>query len=355
MMCEPEAFHSQGASNSWRITIQLNVINSLRIILDALMVQLSTSHDSLSGSSLRTESELLALRTRLLAVLDIEDVLKCSLATPDAEDEAKAVLHARCADMQSLWHSPTVRAILDGQGIRLQESPGFFLDELHVVTSPEFVPTDDHILRARLAKTSGVSEHHLHMTGCGITGEFRFFSIDSQRSMRTGWVPYFDDVDALIFLVPISAFDQVLAEDSSINRLADSVDLWTSIMSNKLLQNTKIILFLTKVDLLHVLIISVLVALCAFAKCMQAKLTSGVRFADYIPSYGGRANDFDTVSRYLRKQFCAILKEESPTPRIFYCHMANIVDAKSRATSYVVAGVKDMLMRSHLTESRLVL
>ncbi len=33
------------------------------------------------------------------------------------------------------------------------------------------------------------------------------------------WVPYFDDVDAIIFLAPICAFDQVLVEDRTVNRL----------------------------------------------------------------------------------------------------------------------------------------
>jgi hypothetical protein len=33
------------------------------------------------------------------------------------------------------------------------------------------------------------------------------------------WAPFFDDVNAIIFLAPISCFDQVLAEDPSINRL----------------------------------------------------------------------------------------------------------------------------------------
>jgi hypothetical protein len=32
-------------------------------------------------------------------------------------------------------------------------------------------------------------------------------------------VPFFDDMDAIIFLAPISCFDQVLAEDDTVNRL----------------------------------------------------------------------------------------------------------------------------------------
>lgn len=48
--------------------------------------------------------------------------------------------------------------------------------------------------------------------------------MSSQLTNRCGWciatwVPFFDDVDAIIFLAPISAFDQVLTEDKTVNRL----------------------------------------------------------------------------------------------------------------------------------------
>lgn len=76
-------------------------------------------------------------------------------------------------------------------------------------------------------------------------------------------------VNAIIFLAPISTFDQVLAEvrsllprvsylrsigskDPHVNRLEDSLLLWKTIVSNKLLCNVSIILFLNKCDLLQV-------------------------------------------------------------------------------------------------------
>ncbi|KAJ7633624.1 guanine nucleotide binding protein, alpha subunit [Mycena polygramma] len=401
LMCEPKAFRAERAS--WGAIIQLNVISSLRIILDALAAPSNPTEipsgplASSSSRPLSLDSDLLALRTRLLPLLQIEDTLKLRLASPDIEnfqelaptsaargqtistiprrragkeiavnstvpwkstfmrgttgresfdtqnvvdwddvEDPGPILHARSEDMQRLWTNPTVRAILNRQGIRLQESPGFFLDQLEDVTSLRYVPTDDHILRARL-KTLGVSEHRMHLTdpNGGITREFRFFDVGGGRNLRPKWVPYFDDMDAIIFLAPISAFDQMLVEDPRINRLADSLDLWESVVSHKLLEKTNIVLFLNKVDIL------------------QAKLAAGIRMADYFPTYGLRPNDYDSVSRYLRKQFHAILKQSSPSSRIFYCHLTNVIDTKS--TAYVLAGIKDMLMRSHLKDSYLIL
>jgi guanine nucleotide-binding protein subunit alpha len=105
------------------------------------------------------------------------------------------------------------------------------------------------------------------------------------------------DMDAIIFLAPISAFDQTLAEDPSVNRLvrdpvticlaspsfyltqADSLALWTTVTSNKLLQKSNLILFLNKIDI------------------MQAKLSAGIRLAQYLAAYGRRPNDFNSASK----------------------------------------------------------
>ncbi|KAJ6545607.1 guanine nucleotide binding protein, alpha subunit [Mycena capillaripes] len=390
LMCEPKAFRAERAS--WRAIIHLNIIRSIGIILDAMATPSSATdppspHSSYSSrDSLRPDVDLLGIRMRLMRLVEIGDELTRRLATVeddrpasaaqtpttisalfrrragkeitlnstvawkntfmrdlsdrksfetqelvdwDDPDDPGVVLHERANDMRRLWAHPTVHAILERQGIRLQESPGFFLEELDVVTSQRYIPTDDHILRARL-KTMGVAEHRMRLTDPtgGITRDLRIFDVGGQRTQRPKWVPYFDDMDAIICLVPISAFDQTLEEEPTINRLTDSVDLWTSIVSNKILQKTQLILFLNKIDIL------------------QAKLASGIRFSKHVYSYGRRPNDYDSASRW------TILKDHSPLPRWFYCHLTNAIDAN--ATRYVLAGIKDTLMRSHLKESGLI-
>jgi guanine nucleotide-binding protein subunit alpha len=43
------------------------------------------------------------------------------------------------------------------------------------------------------------------------------------------------DAKAIIFLAPISVFDEKLEEDSSVNQLEDSINLWTTVCKSKLL------------------------------------------------------------------------------------------------------------------------
>ena len=59
----------------------------------------------------------------------------------------------------------------------------------------------------------------------------------------------------------------------------DSVLLWKSVCSNKLLANVELVLFLNKCDLL------------------EAKLKSGIRLAKYVRSFGDRSNDLDTATK----------------------------------------------------------
>jgi hypothetical protein len=45
------------------------------------------------------------------------------------------------------------------------------------------------------------------------------YDVGGTRTQRAAWQPYFEHVNALIFLAPISAFDQALVEDRRVNRL----------------------------------------------------------------------------------------------------------------------------------------
>ncbi|KAJ8474612.1 hypothetical protein ONZ51_g7112 [Trametes cubensis] len=247
-------------------------------------------------------------------------------------DESQTVLHHCCPDMIALWQDHVVRQILRRRKIRLEESPGFYLNDLNRVTSLTYFPSDDDVLRARL-KTVGVSEYSFHMEAGPETGtEWRIIDVGGSRSQRPTWVPFFDD--AIIFLAPISAFDQTLVEDRSINRLEDSVLLWKEVCSNKLLAKVDLVLFLNKCDIL------------------ASKLKSGVRLAKYVRSFGDRPNEPEVVEKYFKSKFSAIHREHSPIPRKFYGFCTSVTDTTT--TGGIIASVKDMVVREHLRASKLL-
>ncbi|KAI0717210.1 G-alpha-domain-containing protein [Cerioporus squamosus] len=231
---------------------------------------------------------------------ELEDV------EPNVE-QASEVIAACAEDMYTLWMDPVVRAVLDRRGMRPEEGPGFFLNDVKRIAMWDYQPSDDDVVRARL-RTMGVQEHRfIFEKGSEAGREWLIYDVGGARSLRHAWYPYFDDINAIIFLAPISCFDEQLAEDRKVNRLQDSVMLWKAVCSTKLLAKVQLILFLNKCDLL------------------QKKLARGVRVVDYIPTYGDRPNDAPNASKYFRQQFRDILLRNSPQQRGFYSYLTSVV------------------------------
>lgn len=92
-------------------------------------------------------------------------------------------------------------------GFFLTASCSFF-EDLDRLFNKEFIPTDQDVLRARL-RTTGITETHFDLG----TLQYRMFDVGGQRSERKKWIHCFEGVNALMFLVAISGYDQCLAED----------------------------------------------------------------------------------------------------------------------------------------------
>jgi hypothetical protein len=55
----------------------------------------------------------------------------------------------------------------------------------------------------------GVSEHLFEVPLHGKSVVWHLYDVGGARGQRHSWVPYFDEANAIIFVAPISAFDQV--------------------------------------------------------------------------------------------------------------------------------------------------
>jgi hypothetical protein len=61
------------------------------------------------------------------------------------------------------------------------------------------------------------------------------------NKQKAAWIPYFPDIMALIFLAPLSSFDERLPENPKINRLEDTFVLWKTVCASKLLSNVQLV------------------------------------------------------------------------------------------------------------------
>ncbi len=112
----------------------------------------------------------------------------------------------------------------------------------------------------------------------------RMVDVGGQRSERRKWIHCFENVTSIMFLVALSEYDQVLVEsDNEVrgragsclitpalfqNRMEESKALFRAIITYPWFQNSSVILFLNKKDLL------------------EEKITYS-HLADYFPEYDG--------------------------------------------------------------------
>lgn len=152
------------------------------------------------------------------------------------------------------------------------------------------MPTDQDILRARV-KTTGITETHFQI------GELKYklFDVGGQRSERRKWLGVFENVTALVFLIAISEYDQMLYEDETVNRMTEAMTLFESVANSRWFIKTSIILFLNKIDLFR-------------AKLPHSPL------ANTFPEYKGGAN-YDAACAFLLDKFVAL--NQNPSKSIY--------------------------------------
>ncbi|KAJ7031623.1 heterotrimeric G protein alpha subunit [Mycena alexandri] len=271
---------------------------------------------------------------------DAIDPSKSPRPSSHADLDSSTITLMTCKeDMQALWNDPAVQLALDRRKVRLVDTAGFFLNDLDRIATRSYTATDDDIVRARL-RTVGIQEYLLRISDGAfpIRGDnawiWKLYDVGGCRTARAAWLPFFENTDVIIFLCPVSCFDERLDEDSRVNRLEDSTLLWRSICSSKLLTRTQMILFLNKCDLL------------------KRKLKRGIQIKTYLPSYGERPNEVMPVVKYLREKYKEIQKQHSPEPRVAYIYTTTVTD--TTATAKTLHSIRDRVLRENLVTSNLV-
>ncbi|KAJ7753595.1 G-protein alpha subunit [Mycena maculata] len=351
----------------WKTVIQLNLISSLKKILAVLQEEWDETESAGTKSATLLTSEhrrlalslspLLAFETGISNMLSSDspsggytvtvrpgggwkDKLASFGRAPSSDDppsptgapgsdpsQVTQVLAACKDEIISLWGDTVVRSVLESRDVHLKEAPGFFLDDTERIAALDYVPSDRDIMRARI-RTLGVEEHRF-VTESGFRAGTEFFITDvcGSSNQRSTWIPYFDDVQAILFLAPL-AFWQSLDEDAKVNRVQDSLEIWREIVGNPLLAKTAFILLFNKKDIL------------------QAHIAAGVLVKKFVPSFGDRPNDVASVTKYFRDKFSAYHRKFSPEPRPFIFYETEAIDTKS--TAIILGEVQEQIIRNHM-------
>jgi len=152
---------------------------------------------------------------------------------------------------------------------------------------------------------------------------YNMVDVGGQRSERRKWIHCFENVTAIIFVVAVSAFDQVLIEDESVNRMHEALTLFDSICNGKWFTKTSMILFLNKIDIL-------------MEKIKKSRLV------DFFPEYDS-PNEYQQVIDFFTDKFRSI--NQSDTKQIYvHCTCATDTDQ----IRFVMAAVNDIVIQKNL-------
>lgn len=113
-------------------------------------------------------------------------------------------------------------------------------------------------------------------------------------------------------------------EDRKTNRLAESCNIFETIVNNRSFMSVSIILFLNKMDLL------------------SEKVTK-VKISDYFPEFQGDPHNLDDVKRFLCNMFDSRRRERS---KPLFHHFTTAIDTEN--IKHVFQDVKDTILHDNL-------
>ncbi|XP_043525095.1 guanine nucleotide-binding protein G(q) subunit alpha isoform X4 [Frieseomelitta varia] len=264
------------------------------------------------------------------------DLLKIQYASSSNIEKAELV---RSVDFETVttFESPYVEAIKDlwaDSGIQecydrrreyqLTDSAKYYLLEIDRVAAPDYLPTEQDILRVRVP-TTGIIEYPFDLEEI----RFRMVDVGGQRSERRKWIHCFENVTSIIFLVALSEYDQILFESENENRMEESKALFKTIITYPWFQQSSVILFLNKKDLLE-------------EKIMYSHLV------DYFPEYNGPQRDAIPAREFILQMFVDLNPD---IEKIIYSHFTCATDTEN--IKLVFCAVKDTIMQTALKEFNL--
>ncbi|RPA89567.1 guanine nucleotide binding protein, alpha subunit [Choiromyces venosus 120613-1] len=292
--------HASGFSKNdrddYRVIIFANLLNSFKIILEAM-----ESYDlTFQNEENEAYVELIITEREL------------GRQEPFPKEYQKA--------FASLWADGGVQtAVHRGNEFALHDNLNYFFESLDRLFVPNYMPTDQDILRSRL-KSTGISETLFDLGAL----TYRMFDVGGQRSERKKWIHCFENVTALLFLVAISGYDQCLVEDKDANQMQEALMLFESICNSQWFIQTSIILFLNKIDLFK-----------------QKLPNSPVR--KYFPDYVGDPQSYKHASMYFEENFKRLNRNPS---KDIYVHFTNATD--TNLLKITMSSVQDMILQKNL-------
>lgn len=238
-----------------------------------------------------------ALLGAMQRIVRAMDALGIAYSDPSNAESAMMLASVRCDTLEPPLTEPVseaLRRLWEDAGVRecyarRAEYGGLppFLPDVQRVTRPGYVPSREDYLRVR-TPSRGVLEYAFQLDDHPV----RLVDVGEQRSEPKKWIHCFEDVSAVIFVAPLSDYD----DPDKMNRARA---LFSTIASSPWFAESHLLLLLNKKDLLE-------------QKIRRSPLGA------YFSAYRGPPGDAKAAREFLRRLF-AELKPERPVYYFFTC------------------------------------
>ncbi|XP_075651044.1 guanine nucleotide-binding protein alpha-2 subunit isoform X2 [Castanea sativa] len=229
-----------------------------------------------------------------------------------------------------------------GNELQVPDCANYFIENLQRLADPNYVPTKEDVLYARV-RTTGVVEIQFSPVGENKkSGEvYRLFDVGGQRNERRKWIHLFEGVTAVIFCAAISEYDQTLFEDENKNRMMETKELFDWVLKQPCFEKTSFMLFLNKFDIFEKKVLKVPLNVCEW-------------FKDYQPVSTGK-QEIEHAYEFVKKKF-EELYFQSTAPdrvdRVFKIYRTTALDQKLVKKTFKL--VDETLRRRNLFEAGLL-
>jgi len=335
-------------SNVYKEIVQSNVITGMKNVLDAL-TELTTDpalHAKYFATLITEAKETKTAGFKFLnedeQVTEMDRIENCKVylrgqGLEDAFDEKK---HEIAKVIEFLWKHKVIKKVWEHRAkFQIQDSAASFFDEISRICTAGYMPTDQHVLLARI-RTTGIVEQEFTVK----KNRFQVFDVGGQRNERKKWIHCFEDVTGVIFLASLSAYDQTLYEDDQTNRMTEALELFGQICNSRWFKDTAMILFLNKRDLFE-------------EKIKKTPIT--VCFPKFIEEVGSKmVHDEFECKEYIKRQFLA-LNKRSPqnhsnqkNDQDLFCHYTCAIDRT--LVQKVFRDVQNVIIHANLRRAALI-
>lgn len=276
--------------SAYRFVVFGNCISQMRVLCQ-------------NAKKLQIEMELDANRANAERLIATKTVIE-STWTPELAERIKR-----------LWADKGIRVCYEQRDkhFQLNDSAAYFFENIDRYKDPNFLPTEEDVLRARV-RTTGIEEAFFKFDELS----FRLLDVGGQRNERRKWIHCFESVTAIIFCASLSEYDQSLREDHTQNRMKESLLLFDEVCNSPWFRETAFVLFLNKTDIFE-------------EKIKKKDLTC------CFPNYTGGC-DYDKATEFIKQRYL----ELNTSPHHIYTHFTCAIN--TQGFKFVFRTVKKTLL-----------